>query len=124
MRAATVADARRVLRPAGAFGVMLPRLMCTVRGENVIPVIEISVDVGPGVTVTVNGATVPLIYVSPGQINFQLPYETAPGTATATVNSGCGPSAGVSFPVASAAPYLLLGANSDAPANAVLIRRP
>lgn len=67
-----------------------------------------------GVTVTVNGATVPLVYVSPGQINFQLPYETATGTASATVNGGCGASAPVTFPVASAAPYLLLGAGGDA----------
>jgi uncharacterized protein (TIGR03437 family) len=67
-----------------------------------------------GVTVTVNGATVPLIYVSPSQINIQLPYETAAGTASATVSSGCGPSAAVSFPVAAAAPYLLLGAGGDA----------
>lgn len=67
-----------------------------------------------GVSVTVNGATVPLLYVSPGQINFQLPFETAPGTASATVTSGCGPSVAVSFPVAAAAPYLLLGAGGDA----------
>ena len=66
-----------------------------------------------GVTVTVNGATVPLVYVSPGQINFQMPFDAATGTASATVNSGCGPSSPVTFPVASAAPYLLLG-NGDA----------
>src|SRR5438034_1285892 len=66
-----------------------------------------------GVSVAVNGATVPLLYVSPGQINFQLPYETATGTASATVTSGCGPSAPVAFPVASAAPYLLPGAPGD-----------
>jgi uncharacterized protein (TIGR03437 family) len=67
-----------------------------------------------GATVTVNGATVPLVYVSPGQINFQLPFETAAGTASATVNSGCGASTPVTFPVASAAPYLLLGTGGDA----------
>jgi len=32
-----------------------------------------------GVTVSVNGVNAPLIYVSPGQINFQIPWETAPG---------------------------------------------
>jgi len=67
-----------------------------------------------GVTVTVNGATVPLVYVSPTQINVQLPYETATGTAGATVNSGCGPSAAVSFPVAVAAPYIFASAGGDA----------
>jgi uncharacterized protein (TIGR03437 family) len=67
-----------------------------------------------GVTVTVNGATVPLVYVSPGQINFQLPFEATNGTASATVSAGCGPSSPVTFPVASAAPYLLLGGTGDA----------
>jgi uncharacterized protein (TIGR03437 family) len=36
-----------------------------------------------GITVSVNGVNAPLIYVSPTQINFQVPWETAPGT---TVN--------------------------------------
>jgi uncharacterized protein (TIGR03437 family) len=67
-----------------------------------------------GVTVTVNGATVPLLFVSPGQINFQLPFEAATGTASATVNGGCGASTPVTFPVALAAPYLLLGGTGDA----------
>ena len=33
-----------------------------------------------GVTVSVGGANAPLVYVSPTQINFQIPWETAPGT--------------------------------------------
>ena len=67
-----------------------------------------------GTTVTVNGATVPLIYVSPGQINFQLPYEVSAGTASATVTAACGASTAVSFPVTSTAPYLLLAADGSA----------
>lgn len=34
-----------------------------------------------GVTVTVDGRDAPLVYVSPTQINFQIPWETAPGPA-------------------------------------------
>ncbi|MGO9228285.1 MAG: glycoside hydrolase family 3 C-terminal domain-containing protein [Bryobacteraceae bacterium] len=34
-----------------------------------------------GVTVSVNGVNTPLIYVSPTQINFQVPWETAPSTS-------------------------------------------
>jgi len=67
-----------------------------------------------GTTVTVNGATVPLIYVSPGQINFQLPYETSAGTSTATVTTGCGTSTQVSFPVTKTAPFLLLASDGSA----------
>jgi uncharacterized protein (TIGR03437 family) len=38
-----------------------------------------------GTTVTVNGASIPLLYVSPTQINAQLPFEVAPGTADLAV---------------------------------------
>src|SRR5258708_12348035 len=38
-----------------------------------------------GVAVTVNGVVAPLYYVSPGQLNIQIPYETALNS-TATVN--------------------------------------
>ncbi len=34
-----------------------------------------------GVTVSVNGVAAPLTYVSPSQIDFQVPWETAPGLA-------------------------------------------
>jgi uncharacterized protein (TIGR03437 family) len=34
-----------------------------------------------GVTVNVSGVNAPLFYVSPTQIDFQVPWETAPGTA-------------------------------------------
>jgi len=38
--------------------------------------------------VRVNGAPVPLYYVSPGQINFQIPGDTSTGTARVEVNAG------------------------------------
>ena len=40
-----------------------------------------------GVTVTVNGVHAPLWFVSPGQINFQLPYETPLGPALVVVTN-------------------------------------
>jgi uncharacterized protein (TIGR03437 family) len=67
-----------------------------------------------GATVTINGTPAPLVYVSPGQINAQLPYEIPAGTASATVTAGCGTSAAVPFQVVPAAPYLLLGADGSA----------
>lgn len=39
-------------------------------------------------TVTVNGEPAPLFYVSPGQINAQLPEDTKPGVATVIVKNG------------------------------------
>jgi uncharacterized protein (TIGR03437 family) len=35
----------------------------------------------------VNGVTAPLYYVSPNQVNIQIPYETQPGTNTLTVGN-------------------------------------
>jgi uncharacterized protein (TIGR03437 family) len=40
-----------------------------------------------GVSVTVNGVPAPLLYVSPGQMNIQIPYETGAGTAVLGVNN-------------------------------------
>ena len=39
-----------------------------------------------GVSATVNGLTAPLYYLSPGQLNIQVPYETSAGTAILGVN--------------------------------------
>jgi len=39
-------------------------------------------------SVTINGAPVPLLYVGPGQINAQIPFETPMGTASVVVESG------------------------------------
>ncbi len=41
-----------------------------------------------GVSVEVNGKPAPLVYVSPTQINFQVPAATAPGAATLLVRTG------------------------------------
>jgi uncharacterized protein (TIGR03437 family) len=66
-----------------------------------------SVPIPPGmadVSVEVNGAPVPLFYVSPTQINAQLPGDLAPGTAKVRVRSGTAVSLEASLPVASSSP--------------------
>ncbi|SPE42172.1 Peptidase S8 and S53, subtilisin, kexin, sedolisin [Candidatus Sulfopaludibacter sp. SbA3] len=40
-----------------------------------------------GFEASVNGVPAPLYYVSPTQVNLQIPYETAPGPATLTVGN-------------------------------------
>jgi uncharacterized protein (TIGR03437 family) len=40
-----------------------------------------------GVAVLVNGVAAPLYYVSSGLVNIQIPYETAVGNATVTINN-------------------------------------
>jgi uncharacterized protein (TIGR03437 family) len=63
-------------------------------------------------SVLINGARVPLLYVSSGQINAQVPIQTAAGTANVTVvSSGVATPVG-SFQVIPAAPQIFVaGAN-------------
>lgn len=65
-----------------------------------------------GVAVTVNGQAAPLYYISPSQLNIQIPYETAAGsTATVTVNNN-GQVTSQSFLMALTAPGIFTDANS------------
>jgi uncharacterized protein (TIGR03437 family) len=65
-----------------------------------------------GATVYVNSAAVPLLYVSATQINFQLPSNTAAGTASVYVNRDGGTSATYAFTVTSSAPGLFQDASN------------
>ena len=79
-----------------------------------------------GISVEVNGAAVPLFVVTPGQINAQLPYEIAPGTASAVVVTANGRSVPIPFAVAPVAPGIFsylgttraIAANQDFSLNA------
>ena len=60
-----------------------------------------------GVSVTVNGKAAPILFLSPGQINFQVPWSTpTTGSVPVVVNVGTLPSNSVSVPAATAAPGL------------------
>ena len=61
-----------------------------------------------GVSVTVNGVRAPLYYISPGQLNVQVPYETAAGTAVLGVNNN-GLVASTTFSVKATAPGIFSG---------------
>jgi len=64
-----------------------------------------------GVTATINGVTAPLYFVSPGQLNVQIPYETATnGTAILTVNNN-GQSTTANFRPGAAAPGIFTDSN-------------
>jgi uncharacterized protein (TIGR03437 family) len=66
-----------------------------------------------GVTVTINGYAAPLLYVTPGQINLQIPYEVEPGSATAIVTSDGYQSNDFSFDVFTAAPGIFVDSNQN-----------
>ncbi|HLK69021.1 MAG TPA: protease pro-enzyme activation domain-containing protein [Bryobacteraceae bacterium] len=56
-----------------------------------------------GVSATVNGVPAPLYFVSSGQVNLQVPYETGAGTAVLGINNG-GTVSAFTFPIAAAGP--------------------
>jgi uncharacterized protein (TIGR03437 family) len=63
-----------------------------------------------GFSATVNGVAAPLYFVSPGQVNVQIPYETAVGQATLSVTNGFD-IASYKFTVTAAAPGIFMDAN-------------
>jgi uncharacterized protein (TIGR03437 family) len=60
-----------------------------------------------GDSVTVNGVPIPLFYVSPSQINGQVPYETAVGEAVVVVTTGGVATPGIAMNVSANAPGVL-----------------
>jgi uncharacterized protein (TIGR03437 family) len=60
-----------------------------------------------GTAVTINGIAAPVVYVSAGQINAQVPFEVTPGDATLAIQAGARQSAPVNFTVRAIAPGIL-----------------
>lgn len=63
-----------------------------------------------GFSAAINSVAAPLYYVSPNQVNVQIPYETAPGNAVLVVNNGQ-TTASYTFQVAASAPGIFMDQN-------------
>ncbi len=93
-----------------------PGMVLSVFGSNLSPGtqaadrIPLSITM-QGVSATVNGVTAPLYYVSPSQINLQVPYETGAGPAVVGINNNF-QTAGFIFDVTPAAPGIFTGVSS------------
>ena len=118
MQTATAAAARPAIFPggivihAGASAPVSPGSLADIYGTNLAaapattPGLPLGATLG-NVQVTVNGTPAPLYYVSPGQVDFQVPYSIPPGPALVRVssNGAAGGSAGIT--VQQAAPSIL-----------------
>ena len=71
-----------------------------------------------GVTATVNGLPAPLLYVSPNQINLQIPYAAGAGPAVIGVTSN-GLAGGLQTQLVAASPGLFLESNGNLIGNPV-----
>ncbi len=90
----------RTYAPGMVLTVFGLQLAPSIAGASSVP-LPLSMD---GVDAAVNGVAAPLYYVSPVQLNLQIPYETAVnGTATLQINNN-GQSTSQTFPVAATAP--------------------
>jgi uncharacterized protein (TIGR03437 family) len=100
-----------------------PGMLLTIYGSNLAPGASAASSVPlpaqlDGVSATVNNLIAPLWYVSPGQINLQVPYEIPPNsTATLMLNNN-GQTASVSFAVAAVAPGIFSDGNGGIAGNA------
>ncbi len=82
------------------FGTNLARVTTELGGGNFLP------DSLGGATLTVGGRPARLLYVSPTQINAQVPASAAPGAQALVVNNGNGSSSAVTITVAATAPAI------------------
>jgi uncharacterized protein (TIGR03437 family) len=90
--------------PGGIVALFGERL--TAGNVTFTPSLPISTTLG-GASVFVNDVPAPVYFASPGQLNFVVPYGTAPGTALARVDRDGQRGNSVSFPVVATAPRLL-----------------
>lgn len=101
-----------IMSAASGLAAIAPGSLISIYGTNLAPANAAAGSMPlpaslAGTSVTINGMAAPVLFVSAGQINVQVPYEAPPGTATLTVQSGSLTSAPVSFAVQAVAPGIL-----------------
>jgi len=67
-----------------------------------------------GVTVNINNQPVPVLFVTPNQVNFQVPWGTPVGSASITVSGNGLTSPAINVPVLAAAPGLFFQSSGQA----------
>jgi len=108
-----------VLQGASFKPVSAPGMVLSVFGSNLAPAgtaqpaqfIPLPLNLA-GVSASVNGITAPLYYVSPTQLNIQIPYEVGAGPAVAGVNNN-GQVASFPFTVGVTAPGIFVDGSGN-----------
>jgi uncharacterized protein (TIGR03437 family) len=97
-----------------------PGMIMSVFGTGLAPAIQAAGSVPlpltmQGVTATVNGVSAPLYFVSPGQINLQIPYETGASSAVVGIDNN-GSVASFQFTTSPTAPGIFAAGGNLVPA--------
>src|ERR1017187_6888640 len=74
-----------------------------------------------GVTAAVNGIAAPIVYVSPTQLNVQIPYEAGSGPSVLGIDNN-GQIAGFQFTIAATAPGIFADASGNLAPTATVTR--
>jgi uncharacterized protein (TIGR03437 family) len=94
-----------------------PGMLLTIYGQRLSPGIQVAASTPwplqmLGVSVTINGVPAPLYYVSPGELNVQIPYETPVNTSVVLAVNNNGRTTAGSFTAAAAAPGIFTDPNN------------
>lgn len=95
-----------------------PGMVLTVFGAQLAPVsasaprVPLPAQLG-GVSATINGVNAPIYYVSPGQLNIQIPYETPLNATVVLAVGNNGQTTSASFRVTAAAPGIFVNASGS-----------
>jgi uncharacterized protein (TIGR03437 family) len=100
-----------------------PGMALSVFGTQLAPAVQVASSVPlplsmEGVSATINGVSAPLYSVSPGQLNLQIPYQTAVNSIAILTIQNNGQSSTYSFPVAATAPAIFVDGNGAPVPNA------
>jgi uncharacterized protein (TIGR03437 family) len=104
-----------------------PGMLMTVFGSQLAPSAQAASGVPlpvrlSGVSATINGIAAPLYYVSPGQLNIQVPYEVNPNTTAILSINNNGQTASRTFSVSAAAPGIFTDQTGTLVPNATAAR--
>ncbi len=94
------------LAPGAIVSIFGSELAIATRNASVVPLPSSM----SGVSVLVNGVAAPLFYISPAQLNVQVPYEVVPNTTAVLEVNNNGLTASTLIPISAAAPALFTGA--------------
>jgi uncharacterized protein (TIGR03437 family) len=106
-------------------GPVAPGSLISIFGSNLAPVTaSASGSLFPrnlaGITLSINGVACPLLFVSPTQINAQVPFEAVYGTTTAVLQARAGPPAAIALTVAPVAPGIFANGQNSAKAGSLI----